>query len=263
MDMESHDRIIGKIRKLIEEHASGEEREELKRGLEYIISIADEDPLTGLYNRRYMDGALKREIARSYRNRKPLSFGIIDIDFFKRINDERGHQEGDRILKEFAKLMKERLRGSDIVCRYGGEEFGTILPETESSKAYDVIDGLRERAKREIDVTFSAGISSNDVGVPLLLGKRGRRLVKGILNYGADIVKEDVEKYAELSGRDPEHVEEMLKNIYRFIGNKEMVDIDRDYDELASGLVIECADRALYKAKEEGRNRVLVYSVNI
>ncbi|WP_413160159.1 PAS domain S-box protein [Capilliphycus salinus ALCB114379] len=87
------------------------------------------DPLTGLYNRRYLEESLEREIHRARRSQHNVGVIMIDIDHFKRFNDTFGHDAGDAVLKEVGKLLKSCLRGSDIACRYGGEEMTLILPE--------------------------------------------------------------------------------------------------------------------------------------
>ncbi|HCF28714.1 MAG TPA: hypothetical protein DEV81_16260, partial [Cyanobacteria bacterium UBA11049] len=87
------------------------------------------DPLTGVFNRRYMEESLIREMQRCDRKQQPLSIVMIDVDFFKRFNDSFGHKAGDAVLRELAHLLQKSVRGSDIACRYGGEEFTLILPE--------------------------------------------------------------------------------------------------------------------------------------
>lgn len=86
------------------------------------------DPLTQLYNRRYMESSLERELLRARRNKQALAVLMLDIDHFKRFNDTFGHDAGDALLKEFGKLLQRNVRGEDIACRYGGEEFIIILP---------------------------------------------------------------------------------------------------------------------------------------
>ncbi len=103
------------------------------------------DPLTGVYNRYYLNELLAQESARSKRYDRPIAFLMIDIDRFKEINDRFGHQMGDRVLRETAKLLEEQVRDSDIVVRYGGDEFLIILPET-----IDEIDALKERIHKEV-----------------------------------------------------------------------------------------------------------------
>ena len=89
---------------------------------------AERDPLTGLYNRRYLSEAMRRELARVLRDGKPLSLMLVDIDHFKAINDGHGHPAGDACLVRLAELLRESTRESDIVCRWGGEEFLILLP---------------------------------------------------------------------------------------------------------------------------------------
>ena len=89
---------------------------------------ANRDPLTGLFNRRYLDATMERELARCQRESQPLSLLVMDIDHFKRINDEHGHPAGDEVLRQVAQLLAGRARNSDVVCRYGGEEYLVLLP---------------------------------------------------------------------------------------------------------------------------------------
>lgn len=105
------------------------------------------DPLTQLYNRRYMESSLEREILRARRNDQPLSVLMLDVDHFKRFNDTHGHDAGDQLLKEFARLLNRNVRGEDIACRYGGEEFIIILPtaplEIAQARAEKIIEQTR------------------------------------------------------------------------------------------------------------------------
>lgn len=87
------------------------------------------DPLTGLYNRRYMNDVMRRELSRARRSRDSLAVAIIDIDFFKHFNDSFGHDAGDYVLQHVAKLLETCVRQSDVVCRFGGEEFVLLMPE--------------------------------------------------------------------------------------------------------------------------------------
>ena len=98
------------------------------------------DPLTGLYNRRYLWEFLRREWVRAQRRGQPLSVVMLDLDHFKRINDTFGHRAGDHALVAVAGLLRNQIRSSDIVCRYGGEEFALVLPEASS-------DSVRQRAE--------------------------------------------------------------------------------------------------------------------
>jgi diguanylate cyclase (GGDEF)-like protein/PAS domain S-box-containing protein len=93
------------------------------------------DPLTGLFNRRFMQQALDRELQRGRRKERPVAVIFIDIDHFKRFNDIFGHNAGDAVLRAFAELMRTFFRGDDVICRYGGEEFALILPESNEQNA--------------------------------------------------------------------------------------------------------------------------------
>jgi len=124
------------------------------------------DGLTGVFNRRYMDMALSKELNRCARYGKRLAVILIDLDDFKRYNDERGHLAGDAALVELAGFLRECVRGEDYVCRYGGEEFLVILPETGADGALMLAERMRERSKarpffRENGVTFSGGVAAH------------------------------------------------------------------------------------------------------
>ncbi|MEA5451980.1 diguanylate cyclase, partial [Leptolyngbya sp. CCNP1308] len=86
------------------------------------------DPLTGLYNRRYLEETLTQEIERAQRQHHPIGVIMLDIDHFKRFNDVHGHAAGDRVLEAVGQLLRDSVRGSDIACRYGGEEMTLVLP---------------------------------------------------------------------------------------------------------------------------------------
>jgi diguanylate cyclase (GGDEF)-like protein/PAS domain S-box-containing protein len=96
---------------------------------ETLRSQSIRDPLTGLFNRRFMEESLELEIRRASRNQRPLGMIMIDLDHFKYFNDNFGHEAGDLLLKELGTLLRGNIRGEDIACRYGGEEFTLILPE--------------------------------------------------------------------------------------------------------------------------------------
>ncbi|HTB34682.1 MAG TPA: diguanylate cyclase [bacterium] len=106
-------------------------------------NLATTDGLTGLYNHRYFQERLATEIQAAERKGRPLTLALTDIDFFKKFNDTFGHQEGDVVLRKVAQLCQQQVRGSDIVCRYGGEEFVVILPECDVVEARAVMDRLR------------------------------------------------------------------------------------------------------------------------
>src|SRR5262249_22718936 len=87
------------------------------------------DPLTGLYNRRYMEECLDRELHRAHRKQSPIGVIMLDLDHFKAFNDNHGHAVGDAVLRAVGTFLANQIRGGDIACRYGGEEFLLILPE--------------------------------------------------------------------------------------------------------------------------------------
>jgi diguanylate cyclase (GGDEF)-like protein len=106
------------------------------------------DSLTGLFNRRYMEETLTLELARATRSRREIGIIMLDIDHFKRFNDAYGHDAGDVLLRELAGLLKHTVRGGDIACRYGGEEFVLILPEASLDLARGRAEALRDEVKR-------------------------------------------------------------------------------------------------------------------
>lgn len=133
--------------------------EELRR-----LAITDE--LTGMYTRRWMLEYARRQLDRSHRSGGNLSLLMVDIDYFKRINDEFGHLKGDLVLRQIAAAIMTCLRGGDVICRYGGEEFLALLPDTAMDEAWLVAERLRVAVENEIfegvpnAMTVSSGISS-------------------------------------------------------------------------------------------------------
>jgi len=164
--------------------------------------LATRDPLTGLYNRRYVEEKLEEETARARRYGPPLSVVVLDLDNFKEINDTLGHQAGDEVLIAVASSLRKDVRQVDVVGRIGGEEFIVILPNTPAASAITMGERIRGRIER-LDTVLRPD------GTPIRLTISG-----GIAQFRPD---------------DP--------------SPKEMV---------------ERADRTLYQAKREGRNRVLV-----
>ena len=108
------------------------------------------DPQTGLFNRRYMEDSLVRELSRAERMGKTVVVAMIDIDHFKRLNDTYGHTAADAVLREWSELLKAKFRGSDIVCRYGGEEFVIILPDISMDDARQRLEQLRRDLTRMV-----------------------------------------------------------------------------------------------------------------
>lgn len=109
--------------------------------------LSNTDGLTGLYNHRFFHIRLEEEIARCRRTNKPVSLIIMDMDNFKEVNDRYGHQEGDRVLNFIAEVIKKGYRNSDVLARYGGDEFVAILPETDSSTALHIAKRISEKIK--------------------------------------------------------------------------------------------------------------------
>jgi diguanylate cyclase (GGDEF)-like protein len=125
------------------------------------------DGLTGLLNHSHLEEQLETEIVRSHRQGKPLVFAMIDIDHFKRVNDTWGHAAGDRVLRSLSKLLRQRLRRTDVAGRYGGEEFGVILTDLDAHAALPLLDAIRRdfaalshaSGDSQFNVSFSAGIA--------------------------------------------------------------------------------------------------------
>jgi len=160
--------------------------------------IALFDQLTGLYNRRSFDSFFEKELARSNRYGNHLSVVLVDIDHFKKVNDTYGHPVGDKVLKALAQILQDSIRSSDFACRWGGEEFALLMPETNLEAARDKAESVRQAVAE------------------YLFPKVGQLTVSFGVSYP-------------------------------------------DKDEFAKDF-FERVDRALYKAKDEGRNRVVALS---
>jgi len=131
---------------------------------------ANHDPLTGLFNRRYLDASLLRELSLSQRRSAPLSVAILDIDHFKRFNDAFGHDAGDLALRECANVVTLNLRKSDIACRLGGEEFALVLPDSSVADTQERVQQicalikqleLRQDGRLLGKMTLSGGIAGS------------------------------------------------------------------------------------------------------
>ncbi|WP_427023176.1 PleD family two-component system response regulator [Aureimonas ureilytica] len=142
--------------------------ESLRRSLLSTIELATIDPLTGLYNRRFLEGHLSQAIEQAERNNRSLCVLMLDIDHFKRINDTYGHDAGDEVLRQFAEHLKRGLRASDLAARIGGEEFAIIMPDAEIAAALSAAERLRRGIEAEplrvqdhtIALTTSIGVGS-------------------------------------------------------------------------------------------------------
>jgi diguanylate cyclase (GGDEF)-like protein len=135
---------------------------------ENLQHLSVRDPLTGLYNRRYMEESLARELRRAERQGKLLGIIMADIDHFKKFNDTLGHDAGDALLREIGALLQRRIRDGDIVCRFGGEEFTIVLQDASQETTLQRAEEIREAAKemrvqhgqRVLDpVTLSLGVA--------------------------------------------------------------------------------------------------------
>ena len=171
-----------------------------------ILKHATLDALTGFYNRRQLEERIKQETSKAKRQKTPLCAIMIDIDFFKRINDLYGHAAGDLVLKTVSKTMRSQLREYDIAGRYGGEEFAILLPFTRTEEAIMVAERLRQSVEnKKID-----------------LSKVNQQIQNKIINATISL--------GIYEFKDSNTAQDLLKN----------------------------ADMALYKAKETGRNKVVV-----
>ena len=137
--------------------------EALRSALRDLREQALRDPLTSLYNRRFLRDYLSRELVRAEREGASLAVIMIDLDRFKRVNDGAGHAVGDKLLVDVAALLRSHIRGSDVACRYGGEEFTLVLPRATLDSAYRRCEAIRsaiqEDRERLLGVTASFGVA--------------------------------------------------------------------------------------------------------
>ncbi len=143
--------------------------ERLRDNVQMTVEMAITDALTGLHNRRYMETHLATLVEQAASRGKQISVLILDIDFFKSVNDTYGHDAGDDVLREFAVRLRKSIRNIDLACRFGGEEFVVVMPETDMGVATTVAERLRRRIATEpfpiqqemrlLDVTISIGIA--------------------------------------------------------------------------------------------------------
>lgn len=132
-----------------------------------ISEQAIRDPLTHLFNRRFLNEFMERELAQARRNQKPLAVVMLDLDHFKQLNDQFGHQTGDKVIEMVAKHLLRQSRRTDILFRYGGEEFLVILPNTSSIQAKHLAENWRAHVQQAqvmakhqpVSITLSAGVA--------------------------------------------------------------------------------------------------------
>jgi diguanylate cyclase (GGDEF)-like protein len=131
--------------------------------------VAVTDPLTGAYNREFLTARLPVEIATAIDREQPLSLAMIDVDHFKAVNDNHGHDAGDEVLAEIARRLRAAIRVGDLLVRYGGEEFLTVLPSADAGRAWEVGERMRARvSERPIIVADAAIVMRISVGVAQL-----------------------------------------------------------------------------------------------
>jgi two-component system cell cycle response regulator len=159
--------LMARVRTQIRRRRFGDH---LRENVQESLTMAVTDSLTGLNNRRYLTTQLGALIEQSRSGHTDLSMLILDIDHFKRVNDTHGHEAGDEVLKEFAQRLKKAVRGIDIVCRYGGEEFVVLMPDTDPQVAFRVAERIRttvamepfrvNRGQRALNITVSIGLGT-------------------------------------------------------------------------------------------------------
>jgi diguanylate cyclase (GGDEF)-like protein len=139
------------------------------------------DPLTGLYNRRYMADSLERELRRAARSQHPVGCIMFDIDHFKQFNDTFGHQAGDALLRELGALLRSLARGYDVICRYGGEEFLWILPEASREECLQRAEQLRQAVEQLAVTHHGQGLGRATVSVGVAVFPEDGDLVEALL----------------------------------------------------------------------------------
>ncbi len=152
-----------------------QQKAELDGVLSELRTLSEHDALTGAVNRRHMMDLLNEELKRQRRAHRPFSVAMVDIDFFKRVNDGHGHAVGDLVLKKLVAMTRETLRETDVIARWGGEEFLVLLPLLPAAAAAEVVDKLRQRIELHdwtqyaagLRVTFSSGVAEHTLSVSL------------------------------------------------------------------------------------------------
>ena len=169
--------------------------DQLRASVTQTIEMAVTDGLTGLHNRRYLDSHLQTLFERAVARRRPLSVMITDLDRFKSINDTHGHDGGDDVLREFARRLRKNVRGIDLACRFGGEEFVVVMPDTEGHVAEKVAERIRAEIARE---PFAIGHDGKTVEVTVSVGVSS--MLKGLDSVEAMMKRADLALYEAKSG---------------------------------------------------------------
>ena len=171
---------------------------ELQQANLNLKKLAYRDGLTGLYNHRYFKKVFEKEVQRALRYKLPLSLLMLDIDFFKKVNDNYGHQVGDDVLEKVANVLMRLVRNCDIAARHGGEEFAVILPETDMNGAKVLAQRLRRGVEQE-----RINSKGNCVSVTISIGVAGTDLVKKSVSMDTFIEQSDQAMYtAKHKGRN-------------------------------------------------------------
>lgn len=157
--------------------------------------LATHDELTGLYNYRYLQNMLSKEVPRALRYHHPLSLAMLDLDFFKDLNDYYGHTVGNQVLARVAKILQECIRQSDCVCRFGGEEFAIVLPVTSKQQAEPILKRICNAIKKERILLDESRILTCSVGVASVPEDAGT--VDDLLRFADDALYQ-----AKAAGRD-------------------------------------------------------------
>ncbi|TIN68573.1 MAG: diguanylate cyclase, partial [Mesorhizobium sp.] len=169
--------------------------DQLRASVTQTIEMAVTDGLTGLHNRRYLDSHLQTLFDRAVARRRPLSVMITDLDRFKAINDAHGHDGGDEVLREFARRLRKNVRGIDLACRFGGEEFVVVMPDTEGA----VAEKVAERIRAEIaQAAFAIGQDGKAIEVTVSVGVSS--VLKGVDTVAALMKRADLALYEAKSG---------------------------------------------------------------
>lgn len=162
MDKKLKDKISAldpRFRKKLEDLFSA-----MSESVSLLYDVATHDEKTGLYNNKFFENILEMEIEKAQRGNQKLSLFIIDIDFFKKVNDKYGHIKADELLARLAKVLKKQLRKSDVAARFGGEEFFILLPETNLEKAKKITSRIRsairlDKMLKKHGITVSGGLT--------------------------------------------------------------------------------------------------------